>query len=134
MGGRMERERPGYLQPIPRRRWEFPWLGMWAVILLGMAGAGVWLHLRTGHAWAARFTQSSEATRQSVPNTATAPSSDVIDEAAKRAKIAEIRLRREAVERQDAAKQQREGLRCISGVAFRRIPGGWENVPGQPCP
>jgi len=130
----MERERPEYLPPIERRRWEFPWLGMWAVILLGMAGAGVWLHLRTGDAWTARFTRSAEAPPVVVPSTAKIPSLVEVEEARKEATIAEIRLHREAAERRDAAKQQREELRCISGVAFRRIPGGWENVPGETCP
>lgn len=107
---------------------------MWAVILLGMAGAGVWLHLRTGDAWTARFTRNAEASPLEVPSTAESPSLAAIEEARKQAKIAEIRLRREAAERQDAAQRRREGLRCISGVAFRRIPGGWENVPGETCP
>ena len=132
----MERERPEYLPQIPRSRWEFPWLGMWAVILLGMAGAGIWLHLRTGDAWTARFTRSAEAAPAVVPSTATTPAPGVIDEEAKQQKIAEIRLRRAAVEaaEKNAEARQKEELRCISGVAFRRIPGGWENVPGAPCP
>lgn len=45
----------GLLTTIPRSRWEFPWLGLWAVLLLGMAGAGIWLHLKAGDAWNARF-------------------------------------------------------------------------------
>jgi len=48
------------------------------------------------------------------------------------AKMAEIRARLEQEERE--ARREHEGLRCIGGVAFRRIPGGWENVPGETCP
>ncbi|HEL5042547.1 TPA: hypothetical protein UOA80_000097 [Stenotrophomonas maltophilia] len=129
----MERERPDYLPQIPGSRWEFPWLGMWAVILIGMVGAGIWLHLRTGDAWTARFTRTAEAPPLVVPSTAEVPTPAAIEEAKRQATIAEIRLRRAAAEG-DAAKRQREELRCISGVAFRRIPGGWENVPGMPCP
>ncbi|HID8535099.1 TPA: hypothetical protein ACXIMI_000164 [Stenotrophomonas maltophilia] len=129
----MERERPEYLQPIPRRQWEFPWLGMWAVILLGMAGAGIWLHLQTGAAWTARFKHNAEAPPPVVPSTAEIPSLAEIEEARKQQIIAEIRLRRAAAER-DAPARQKEQLRCISGVAFRRIPGGWENIPGETCP
>ncbi|CAM0118336.1 hypothetical protein SMG44B_10053 [Stenotrophomonas maltophilia] len=46
--------------------------------------------------------------------------------------MAEIRARREQAERE--VKQRREEIRCIGGVAFRRIPGGWENIPGETCP
>lgn len=129
----MERERPEYLQPIPRARWEFPWLGLWAMLLLGMAGAGIWLHLRTGDAWNARFTRNAEATLPVMPSTTAIAAPGAIAEAERQAKIAEIRLRRAAAERDAEAKRQREELRCISGVAFRRIPGGWENIPGETC-
>lgn len=122
----MERERPDYLQPIPRSRWEFPWLGLWAVLLLGMAGAGIWLHLRTGEAWDARFQAEPEPTPPT--STAAAQPEPVAD---RQALVAEIRARREQAERE--ARREREGLRCIGGVAFRRIPGGWENVPGETC-
>ncbi|HFF6215717.1 hypothetical protein [Stenotrophomonas maltophilia] len=139
----MERERPEYLQPIPRTRWEFPWLGMWAVLLLGMAGAGIWLHLKTGDAWSARFKKPEVAASEAPLNT---PHN--------RAFMAELRERRERAEAEikmvqamndeiamknaEAARLKNatdnDGLRCINGVAFRRIPGGWENVPGATCP
>lgn len=134
----MERERPEYLQPIPRTRWEFPWLGMWAVLLLGMAGGGIWLHLKTGDAWNARF--QSRPAHQAEQHPLSPATTDAIEskqaasaEDERQRLIAEIRLRRAAAEK-DAAKRRPEELRCISGVAFRRIPGGWENVPGMPCP
>jgi hypothetical protein len=123
----MERERPDYLQPIPRSRWEFPWLGLWAVLLLGMAGAGIWLHLRTGDAWNARF-QANAAPSPSTSAEAAQPE-PVADQ---KALLADIRARREQAERE--IKKRREELRCIGGVAFRRIPGGWENIPGETCP
>lgn len=124
----MERERPEYLQPIPRSRWEFPWLGLWAVLLLGMAGAGIWLHLRTGDAWNARF-QAAPVPVQSTSADPTPQPAPVTD---RKAALAEIRARREQAERE--VKQRREEIRCIGGVAFRRIPGGWENIPGETCP
>ncbi len=131
LGGRMERERPEYLQPIPRSRWEFPWLGMWAVLLLGMAGAGIWLHVRTGDAWNARF-QSEPMPAQSISTDPATQREPVTD---RKAALAEIRARREQAEReaQQEARQRRAEIRCISGVAFRRIPGGWENIPGETC-
>ncbi len=124
----MERERPEYLQPIPRSRWEFPWLGLWAVLLLGMAGAGIWLHLRTGDAWNARF-QAEPVPAQSTSDDLAPQPEPVID---RNAALAEIRARREQAERE--IQQRRAETRCISGVAFRRIPGGWENIPGETCP
>lgn len=124
----MERERPEYLQPIPRSRWEFPWLGLWAVLLLGMAGAGIWLHLRTGDAWNARF-HAEPVPAQSTSGDLAPQPEPVTD---RKAALAEIRARREQAERE--AKQHREEIRCIGGVAFRRIPGGWENIPGETCP
>lgn len=128
----MERERPDYLQPIPRSRWEFPWLGLWAVLLLGMAGAGIWLHLRTGDAWKARFQTEPAPTPSTSLDTGVQPA-PIAD---RKALLAEIRARREQAEReaQHAERQRRAEIRCIGGVAFRRIPGGWENIPGETCP
>lgn len=137
----MERERPEYLQPIPRTRWEFPWLGMWAVLLLGMAGAGIWLHLKTGDAWNARF-RAEPAPAQST-SADLAPQSEPVPD--RTAALAEIRSQRDlaeiAAKRAQAGRSQadtdtrRNGeFRCINGIAFRRIPGGWENIPGENCP
>jgi hypothetical protein len=123
----MERERPEYLKPIPHSRWEFPWLGLWAVLLLGMAGAGIWLHLKTGDAWDARFRAEPAPAQSSSADLAPQPE-PVPD---RKAALAEIRARREQAEIE--ARRERQGLRCIGGVAFRRIPGGWENVPGETC-
>ncbi len=132
----MERERPEYLPPIEPRRWSFPWLALWAALLLGMAGAGISLHLRTNAAWIERFqnhkaasADASQPTAQQAPAQESAPE---LTPAEKEAYIAHIRMRRERAERE--AKRQSEELRCIGGVAFRRIPGGWENVPGATCP
>lgn len=124
----MERERPEYLQPIPRTRWEFPWLGLWAVLLLGMAGGGIWLHLRTGDAWNARF-QAEPVPAQSTSGEVAPQPEPVAD---RKEALAQIRALREQAERE--VKQGRGEIRCIGGVAFRRIPGGWENIPGETCP
>lgn len=128
LGSRMERKRPDYLQPIPRSHWEFPWLGLWAVLLLGMAGAGIWLHLKTGDAWNARFQPVVKDQQvETTPPSASSRNTEIAG-----VSIEEIRRLREQAERE--YKKQRAELRCIDGVAFRRIPGGWENVPGETCP
>lgn len=48
------------------------------------------------------------------------------------AQLAEIRAAREAAARSSEASRT-ESDRCIGGQVFRRIPGGWENVPGARC-
>lgn len=124
----MERERPDYLEPIPRKRWEFPWLGMWAVVLACMVAAGIWLHLRTGVAWDTRFNQPVAPVDDAAPVESVDPVQTPQDRAARDAAIESIRERRLR-----AAGRPSSDERCIDGVLFRRIPGGWENVPGQHC-
>lgn len=102
-------------------------MGLWAVLLAGMAGAGIWLHLKTNDAWNARFSTPPAEAPTTAPIRATTRDFDF----AKEAKIAEVRKYREEAERK--AQQQRDETRCIGGITFRRIPGGWENVPGPPC-
>ncbi len=124
----MERERPEYLAPIPRKRWEFPWLGLWAVALASMAAAGIWLHLQTGAAWDARFNQPVAPLDDAAPAENARPAQTPQDRAARDATIESIRERR-----LKAAGRPNSDERCIDGVLFRRIPGGWENVPGHHC-
>ncbi len=142
----MERERPEYLQPIPRSRWEFPWLGLWAVLLLGMTVAGIWLHLKTGDAWNARFkapAASPVTTKPAEPAAATRDSDREAllaqirvrrEQAEKEARLAEMKAHQAAAAKWIEAEQRNKELRCVGGVVFRRIPGGWENVPGETCP
>lgn len=125
----MERERPEYLPPIKARRWSFPWLTVIGLTVLVLAGFGIKQHLDTQVAWNKRFTRQPAAPAQQSPAPATIEERKA--EAARQAMIAEIRLRRQQAER-DAMKD-REGWRCINGIPFRQIPGGWENVPGERC-
>ena len=123
----MERERPEYLPAIRRSRWEFPWLLVLAIVLLALLAGGAHMLIRTNAAWAARFQTPHERPRTVDPN------------AAIEAALAELRLRRLAAERQalneaeHAGAESPEELRCIAGTLFRRIPGGWENVPNRGC-
>ena len=103
-------------------------MALWAVLLLGMAGAGIWLHLKTGSAWDARF--KAAPARIAPTSVDRDPQPEPI--ADQKVVLAEVRARREQAERE--AQQRRSETRCIGGITFRRIPGGWENVPGQPCP
>lgn len=118
----MERKRPEYLPPIEPRRWSFPWLLVIGVAIMVLAGYGVKQHLATQTAWEARF-NSPKVTPMSAP-----PIVIQADDHAEQ--IRRIRQRREAAE---AYLKERATWRCIDGTPFRKIPGGWENVPGQRC-
>lgn len=123
----MERERPDYLPAIRRSRWEFPWLLVIGIALLALMAGGAHMLLRTNAAWTERFQPEERPTKVATLN------------AARDAKIAEIRLMRAAAEQEaknaEIARRADEAnqLRCIGGTLFRRIPGGWENVPNRSC-
>ncbi len=125
----MERERPEYLPPIERPRWSFPWLTLIGVVVLALAAFGIKQHLDTQAAWNKRFTAQPKPSTQQVP--APAALAELRAEAEREARIAEIRLHRVQAERE--AMKAREKWRCINGIPFRQIPGGWENVPGERC-
>lgn len=125
----MERERPEYLPPIPRSRWEFPWLGILAVLLLTLAGAGVWLHLKTSDAWNQRFVTGNSA--DTLPKQVAPEAKPQQVATQEQMQLLERRVRHA---RAEARMREQEDLRCINGILFRRIPGGWENLPGQTCP
>lgn len=125
----MERERPEYLPPIKRRRWTFPWLLFLGAVLLVLAVFVIKQHLDTQMAWNARFAgPRPRATAMPAPVPPPVLNGEQADQ---EALIAERRLRRTAAERQKA--HARDDLKCINGTVFRRIPGGWENVPGASC-
>lgn len=123
----MGRERPDYLPDIRRSRWEFPWLLALGIVLLGLLAGGTHMLIRTNAAWAARFQTPQERPRTMDPN------------AAQDAHLAEVRLRRAAAEQEAKAAELATGktapseLKCVGGTLFRRIPGGWENVPNRGC-
>lgn len=128
----MERERPEYLPPIERRRWEFPWLAVLAIALLALLVGGAHMLTKTHAAWNERFRATDTATADPAPQT------QVLADAEREAMLAEIRLKRAAAEAEAKSAEQRRRLetpelRCINGMLFRRIPGGWENITGQSC-
>lgn len=123
----MERERPEYLPPIEKPGWAFPWLTVVGIAVLVLAILGVKQHLDTQAAWNQRFTRTKAT--EKTPET---PTIDVAKlEAQRAALIAETRLRRAVAERE--AIKEREGWRCIDHTPFRKIDGGWENIPGESC-
>jgi len=136
----MERERPEYLPPIERRRWTFPWLAFWALAMAALVAGAVHQHVKTSSAWKDRFGKTAAQRFNEMPTLASPGKNSVAQtdahaKAVRQAAIGDLRLRREAAERQVRiqAQEKAENHRCIDGTVFRRIPGGWENVPGETC-
>ncbi|MFN6505661.1 hypothetical protein ISN34_12125 [Xanthomonas translucens pv. translucens] len=95
------------------------------------------IYIETAAAWHRNQTERTEAAeaQRAAGNAALA----VRQEQSRQERIAEIRWRREVVDRMEKKRQAekvaraRGELRCINGTLFRRIPNGWENIPGSSC-
>lgn len=141
----MERERPEYLPPIERRRLEFPWLAVLAIALLALLAGGVHMLTKTQAAWAERFDRKPEMRRPSempVPVAVEDDRKEMLSDIRRKRAKAEAEAQRRNAEREllneNEANPQQGGnnaqqLRCVNGTLFRRIPGGWENLPGERC-
>jgi hypothetical protein len=120
----MERERPEYLPPIERKRWNFPWLITGFLTLVSLTAIGVLTLGRTNSAWSERFEgipRSIEAAEQS-STVRTEPPTAV-------SSVPSALPERQQVQ----PSQKAQNLRCINGMLFRRIEGGWENLPNSNC-
>lgn len=125
----MERERPEYLPPIQPQRWSFPWMLAIGLTILVLAGFGIKQHLETQAAWHARFASP----KTPAPAPAQSPSQAEI-EAMRSEQIQRIHeIREQAEQALQEREKERRTWRCINGMPFRQIPGGWENVPGERC-
>lgn len=120
----MERERPEYLPPIERSRWNFPWLITGFLTIVSLATIGVLTLGRTDSAWRERF--------EGVGRAITAPERPAVTPPAKPASTrpAPTPIPKPQHPR---VNQPKQNLRCINGMLFRRIDGGWENLPGSRC-
>lgn len=131
MNKEVERVRPEYLEPIGKKRSGFPWLLLIGVAVAVLAVLGVRQHMQTQAAWQARFDKKQDHTLTVAPEA----------DADREARVAAIReQRRQAEERyirdrlDEVVKEEEAGkIKCIQGTAFRRIPGGWENIPNIRC-
>lgn len=110
----MERERPEYLPPIERKRWNFPWLITGFLTLVSLTTIGVLTLGRTNSAWSERF----EGVRRSI-EAAEQPST-----ARTELPTANSPVPSTLPDRQHAQPSQNaQNLRCINGMFFRRIEG-----------
>lgn len=116
-------------QPRPERRERtgIVQVVLIAIVLLAALYGGLRLLGGTRASWEARKQERAQHAAE-------------IREAAARARRDETQVLRAAEEqrRHDYERDISEGLKsgrfkCVSGVLFRRIPNGWENVPGERC-
>jgi hypothetical protein len=125
------RERPEYL-PAKRKK-EGAGIAWTLIIGLALAAAlagGVKIYVDTVAGWQ----RNKEAKERSVSNQRAAGDSAVREMDAQRNAYNE-RVQ-SAIDAQLKAEEQelrRGNLRCINGALFRRLPNGWENIPGRPC-
>jgi hypothetical protein len=129
----MERERPDYLPPINQNRWSFPWLAFWAIALAAMAAAGVALHLKTNEAWSQRFERAAAGADPRMGHEPTVASTDLRERAADPKQLTVDQHAARMRQARERNRWEAENRRCVSGTVFRKIPGGWENVPGLRC-
>lgn len=138
----MERERPPYRAAVtkPARPAIWPILIVSAV-LLAVIGSGFALLGQTRTKWernrAEKTNKIAEFERQWKAQTFPALSAQ---EAQQRRREATLDLEWERRHRADEASQDQAArdltngkLRCINGQLFRRLPDGWENIPGERC-
>lgn len=131
MDKEVERVRPEYLDPIGKKRSGFPWMLLIGAAVVVLAVLGIKQHMETQAAWHARFDKG----QRKVPDVKPAIEAD------QQAQIAAIRKQREEAEEKkiravldEVIKDEEAGnIKCIHGTAFRKIPGGWENIPNIRC-
>ncbi|TFZ45275.1 hypothetical protein E5C33_10830 [Stenotrophomonas maltophilia] len=126
----MERERPEYLPPIERRRWYFPWLITGFLTVVSLATIGVLTLGRTNSAWSERFEGLRRAAESVGTPAATPTPAHTRAPATPRRELTAASAVSAARARPE---QMGRDMRCINGMLFRRIEGGWENLPGSRC-
>ncbi|WP_170874127.1 hypothetical protein [Xanthomonas translucens] len=133
----MERQRPEYLPAQRSERVGIVWTVLIGAALAAAMAGGAMIYIETAAAWQRNQSERTKATeaQRAAGNAAMQEGSA----ARKFEQIEEIRWRREAADRIEKQRQAeqvartRGELRCINGTLFRRIPNGWENLPGSSC-
>ena len=128
----MERELPPYRAAVTKLARPSIWPTLIVgVVLAAVIGGGVYLLGQTRAKWEAN--RAGKAERAAAFERQWQQQQD--EEAVRRARAgAELEeLRREAIRNRDKPDDLPEPLRCINGQLFRRIPGGWENLPDTTC-
>ncbi|MBD9377934.1 hypothetical protein [Pseudoxanthomonas sp. PXM04] len=128
----MERELPPYRAAVtkPARPSIWPTLIVGAV-LATVIGGGVYLLGQTRAKWEANRAGKAERAAAFERQWQQQQDAEVVQRVQADAKLEE--LRRAAIRNRDQPETLPEPLRCINGQLFRRIPGGWENLPDTDC-
>lgn len=131
----MERELPPYRRTFAHRSRSSVWTILAVGALLAIAiTAGAQLLSATRARWEARYA-SPVAAPIPVPTAPTA--AEAMLDQRREQKLAEIRKARDQRAQKAAETQtlQRPAgqYRCINGQLFRKLPNGWENLPGEHC-
>lgn len=162
LGGLMERERPHYLPPIERRRWEFPWMTVIAIALAAVMLGGLHTLSKTHTAWSARF-EAKPASQPPPPPAGMMPADSPplrstsglppdalvqlqdpdyqeayrLQRERDAALIDRIRERDRMARIQQAAKRATRPaeVRCVQGTLYMlvRESGRWEKLHGSTC-
>ncbi|WP_230598537.1 hypothetical protein [Xanthomonas albilineans] len=131
-------KRPEYLHVTKREG-----SGIWLTLIVGaclaaaLAG-GAKIYLDTVADWqSARDDKAARTTAQRNAGNAALSAQQIED---RERLIAKIRAERTKLDQANSAENARaikwmsDGeVRCINGMVFRRINGGWENFPGSSC-
>jgi len=137
----MERERPEYLNSLPRDRSGFPWLTVIGIAFAILMALGVKLYLETHAAWSDRFNRPRASSSERPPAVYDQGSHEwqTMTLAQRAQRITEDRyliqqMRQRSAEQANSSAKDRKTWKCINGTPFRPIRGGgWENVPGEHC-
>ncbi|WP_295945296.1 hypothetical protein [uncultured Xanthomonas sp.] len=124
-----ERTRPDYLPPARREGSGIWWTLIVGACLAGALAGGAALYIETVKDWHS----ARQPRAQITANAGTEQNSaDIERQEYKRRKLAEIQAKRTEIAEMENWMSKGE-IRCINGTLFRRINGGWENLPGKEC-
>lgn len=128
----MERELPPYRAAVtkPARPSIWPTLIVGAV-LASVIGGGIYLLGQTRAKWEANRAGKAERAAAFERQWQQQQDAMTVERVQAAAQLEE--LRREAIRNRGKPVVAPEPLRCINGQLFRRIPGGWENLPDARC-
>ncbi|XQA60996.1 hypothetical protein ACM9XD_16540 [Xanthomonas sacchari] len=124
------RERPEYLPHTKREGSGLGWTLAVGICLAAAIAGGAAIYVRTVADW--HRAKEEKATRITAQRAAGNEALAIQQKKYRQLRIAEMRAQREQVQQERQA-LERDGLRCINGTIFRRIDGGWENLPGRSC-
>lgn len=124
----MDREKPPYLDKIPRdRRGNWPMYLLAAALLAALIG-GWKIYAGTVAAWSQRFANPEPSANEKINAQVIAERQLAVDRLRQQSEAARAEARLRRIQQLESGE-----LRCINGTLLRKLPDGWENVPGERC-